>query len=355
MPDDVRHGAGDTAQRQWMLALLAVIATIAVLASLYLTSTIFAPVACAFFIIALAWPLQAALQARMPQLLALAIVVSAIVVVFLVFASIVAWGFGRVGRYLIVDAARFQAIYEQITLWLEGHGIAVAGIWAEHFNVRWLIRAVQEVTGRVNTTVAFWLVVLVYVILGLLEVGPIARKIRALTSPNTARVLIDGSALTAEKFRRYMVIRTIMSVATGAFVWGLARLSGLDLAEEWGVIAFVLNYIPFIGPFIATVFPALFALAQFASWQTALVVFLGLNAIQFVIGSYIEPRVSGSALAISPFIVLFAVFFWAYFWGLFGAFIGVPIAIAILTYCSQHPSSRWIAELFGDPDKEPAA
>jgi predicted PurR-regulated permease PerM len=355
MSNDTSSPCAGSTERRWIIALVGILATIAACFALSIASTVFAPVACAFFIIALAWPAQAALQKRMPQLLALAIVVGIVVVVFLAFASIIAWGFGRIGRYVIVEAAQFQAIYEQATTWLESHGIVVAGIWAEHFNVRWMIRATQEVTGRVNTTVAFWLVVLVYVILGLLEVGPIARKIRSLTSPATVRILIDGSAITAEKFRRYMVIRTIMSFATGALVWVLAAAYGLPLAKEWGVIAFVLNYIPFIGPFIATVFPTLFALAQFASLQTALVVFAGLNVIQFVIGSYIEPRVSGKALSISPFVVLFAVFFWTYLWGLFGAFIGVPIAIALLTYCAQHPSSRWIADLFGDPDKEPAA
>lgn len=120
-----------------------------------------------------------------------------------------------------------------------------------------------------------------------------------------------------------------MSAATGALVWALARLSGLQFALEWGTIAFALNHIPFIGPFIATVFPTLFALAQFASWQAALAVFASLNVIQFVIGGYIEPRLAGSSLAISPFVVLFAVFFWTFLWGLFGAFIGVPIAIAV--------------------------
>ena len=54
-------------------------------------------------------------------------------------------------------------------------------------------------------------------------------------------------------------------------------------------------------------------------------------------------------LSISPSIVLFAVFFWTFLWGLFGAFIGVPIALAILTFCDQHPSSRWLADLLGRP------
>jgi predicted PurR-regulated permease PerM len=144
-----------------------------------------------------------------------------------------------------------------------------------------------------------------------------------------------------------MLIRTLMSIATGALVWVLAALAGLQFAAEWGVIAFVLNYIPFIGPFFATLFPTVFAVAQFASWQAGLAIFACLNVIQFVLGSYLEPRIAGNALAISPFIVLFAVFFWALLWGLFGAFLGVPITIVLLTFCSQHPASRWLAHLFG--------
>ena len=336
------------------LTFLGLIAAIAIFAALYLATSIFAPVACALFIIAIVWPLQERLQSFLPQLLALAIVICVTVIVFFVFASVVGWGFGRIGRSLIFEAPRFQVLYDRAATWLEGHGIIVTGVWSEHFNVRWMIGMLQNITGRLNTTISFWLVVLVYVILGLLEVETIARKIRALLSSDTARFLIDSSKLTAAKFRRYMLIRTIMSVATGFMVWALAAVSGLQFATEWGVIAFTLNYIPFNGPFIATVFPTLYALAQFESLQAALLGFACLNVIQFVFGSYIEPRVSGSALAVSPFIVLFSVFFWTYMWGFFGAFIGVPITIAALTFCSQHPSTRWVAELLGAPDKEPA-
>ena len=102
-----------------------------------------------------------------------------------------------------------------------------------------------------------------------------------------------------------------------------------------------------VGPFLATVFPTLLAMTQFHSWQAVLGVFLCLNVIQFVIGSYVEPRVSGNVLTISPLVVVFATFLWTYLWGLFGTFIGVPITLAILTFCDQHPSSRWLADLFG--------
>jgi AI-2 transport protein TqsA len=72
------------------------------------------------------------------------------------------------------------------------------------------------------------------------------------------------------------------------------------------------------------------------------VVFIGLNVLQFVVGSYIE-RVTGAVISISPFVVLFAVFFWAMLWGIAGAFIGVPILIALASICARNPATRAIA------------
>jgi predicted PurR-regulated permease PerM len=336
----------------WLRIVVGIIAAIAVFAALQAGKAVFAPIACALFIIAIVWPMQRRLQSRMPKLLALAIVILVVASVLAFFVLLIGWSLGRIARSLAADAAYIQSLYDSARAWFELHGIATAGLWAEQFNVRWILRAVQEVTGRLNTIVVFWLVVVVYVILGLLEVDVMARKADALVNRSIARLLIDGSEASSTKLRRYMLIRTLMSVATGALVWALASATGLKFAVEWGVLAFALNYIPFIGPFAATMFPALFALAQFASWQSALLLFAGLNIIQFVVGSYIEPRVAGRTLSISPFFVLFSVFFWTFLWGLFGAFIGVPIMIAVLTFCAQHSSSRWLADLIGGPSAD---
>jgi predicted PurR-regulated permease PerM len=247
------------------------------------------------------------------------------------------------------DAARYQPLYNNLVTWLDSHGMTVAGLWAEHFNVRWVLAKAQYVTGRINSTLVFWLITLTYVILGLLEVDDIRRKVETLRNREAARVILAGSAASAVKFRKYLFVRTQMSVLTGLFVGLFALITGLQFAAEWGVIAFALNYIPFIGPFIATLFPTLVAMTQFDTWQAVVGVFICLNIIQFVIGCYVEPRLSGSVLSISPFVVLFTIFFWTLLWGLFGTFIGVPIVIAILTFCEQHPASRWLSDLLGRP------
>ena len=325
------------------------VAAVLIAAALAQASSVFAPLALALFIMAIVWPLQHWLQVRIPKLLALGVTILLTVAVCVAFGSLVVWGFGRVVKSIVTDVARYQALYDNAVIWLEAHGVSVAGLWAEHFNVQWLLRASQLVTGRVNTTLTFWLITLLYVVLGLLEVDDARLKIGGLHDREAARVLLQGSALAAAKFRKYLLVRTQMSAITGLLVGVFAWIAGLQFPIEWGVIAFALNYIPFIGPFVATVFPTLLAMAQFNSWQAVLGVFICLNVIQFVVGSYVEPRVSGNVLAISPLVVLFATFLWTYLWGLFGTFIGVPIALAALTFCDQHPSSRWVADLLGKP------
>jgi AI-2 transport protein TqsA len=334
-----------------------IIAAIMICVAASQASAVFAPLALALFIIALVWPLHSwLLQTRMPALLALAITMTVTVAVCVAFASLAVWGFGRVGVSLIADSARYQAIYEKAIEWLDDRGISVAGLWSEHFNVSWLLHWAGQITGRVNTTLSFWLIALLYVILGLMEVDVVRRRAKAFLRPETSRILLQGSAATAVKIRNYMEVRTLMSVATGVLVGAFAWAAGLPFALEWGVIAFALNYIPFIGPFVATLFPTLVAMTQFGSWEAVVAVFVCLNIIQFVVGSYIEPRVSGAMLAMSPTVVLIAVFLWTYLWGLFGAFIGVPIVIAIVTFCAHHPSTRWVADLLGGPlEKESVA
>ena len=179
----------------------------------------------------------------------------------------------------------------------------------------------------------------------MLEVDIVRKNIERLGNPKVRQSLLLAGEDIAAKFQKYMLVRSSMSVLTGVVVWSFALIAGLELATAWGVIAFVLNYIPFIGPLFATVFPTLFALAQFESWKLAIAVFACLNVIQFFIGSYLEPRIAGATLSMSPFLVLFAVFFWSFLWGISGAFMGVPIVIAVLTVCEEHDSSRWLAIL----------
>jgi AI-2 transport protein TqsA len=338
------------AQDQTIRTLLAICAAILVFAALYLARSILAPVVFALFIIAIVWPLQRSLQARIPKLLALVVTLVVILAVIVVFAFLMIWAFSRIGQWLVINSVRFQMLYTQASDWLEQHGISMSNQMADNFNVSWIIRAVRAIGGRLNAFISFMIIAFVFTLLGLLEVDIAKRNIGRIENKAIANSLSQAGSDIAAKLQKYMLVRSVMSILTGAVIWGVVLLAGLELATAWGVIAFVLNYIPFIGPAVATVFPTLFAAAQFGSWEIALVVFVCLNLIQFLIGSYLEPRIAGAALSVSPFLILFAVFFWSFLWGIPGAFIGVPIVIAFLTICDEHKSSKWVARLLSGRD-----
>lgn len=333
----------------------AVSAVVLIIALLYFAQSIFVPFVFSLFVVALVWPIQAALQKRMPQLLALLITLILTIAVIVVVGSSVVWGFGKLGHWLFLNAERFQTIYLSWTEWAEEHGISVVGPLADRFDVRWLVGFTQTIAGRLNSFAGFATLLFIFVMLGLLEVEDFNRRLRSpAIQPFGEKTLLANREI-ARKLRRFMMVRSVASVLTGFVVWSFAAIAGLELAAAWGAIAFALNYIPFLGPLIATVFPTLFAIAQFESWQMAVVVFICLNLIQFVIGSYLEPLLTGASLAISPFAVIFAVFFWAFVWGLAGAFIGVPILIVLIVYCAQVPSLSWIAILLSKETADKAS
>lgn len=249
-----------------------------------------------------------------------------------------------------MNADRLQAAYSAVVDWLEQHGIAIAGPIGDWFDVTRLLSVLQSTAGRLNSFGGFTLLVLIFVMLGLLEVEDFAGRLGLPAAQPHGQIILAASRIIAMKFRRFMLVRTFASILTGLLVWLLSIGAGLELAAAWGVIAFAFNYIPFLGPLVATTLPTLFAIAQFDSWQPALLIFASLNLIQFVIGSYLEPRLAGASLAISPFAVIFSVFFWSFMWGLAGAFIGVPILITFIVFCSMVASTTWIATILSDSE-----
>jgi AI-2 transport protein TqsA len=327
--------------------------SVVVLAALYFSRAIIAPVTFALFTVAVAWPLQSALQKRITKVLAVVVTIVVTIAILAILVFLVVWGFGLVVQWLINNTDRLQTLYSQATEWLEGHGISIATLVADNYSPGWIIGAVREIGGRGYGLVSFFVIAFAFIVLGLLEVDIARKNIERLNSASLRRSLLVGTEKIAEKFQKYMVVRSTMSLLTGVVVWSFALVAGIELATAWGVTAFVLNYIPFLGPLIATVFPTLFVLVQSGSWEACFVVFGGLNFIQFFIGSYLEPRIAGAALSMSPFIVLLAVFFWSFLWGIAGAFIGLPIMIAILTICEQHKSTEWIALLLSGHGRKP--
>jgi predicted PurR-regulated permease PerM len=173
------------------------LAAVAVSVAAYQADAVLAPLTLGLFIIALVWPLQDLLKRRAPALVALAITLTVTIVVILAFASLVVWAFTRVGHSLVADSARYQAIYDAAAAWLDSRGVSIAGVWAENVSVSRMLGWAHQITARVNTTLSFWLIALLYVVLGLMEVDDLRRKVEAIAEPGAAEALLSATSDTA--------------------------------------------------------------------------------------------------------------------------------------------------------------
>ncbi len=320
-------------------------------AALYFARVVFEPVAFALFGMALVSPLQKAAEARMPKPIALVLTISLALIGISALAFAIVWSIGDIVHWVLANAARFQSLYMRAIEWFENHDILVAEAFGQ-FDIRTFLAIFQEIAISTNYFIGFCLVIFLFLMFGLTELGDFKIRLDQLETRIGWNIPQAADEIAA-KIRKYMLIRTLASVLTGFMVFIFTFSMGLDLAIAWGIISFVLNYIPYVGPLVAVILPVIFAAVQFASWQVAVIIFGGLYVIEFLIGNYLEPMFAGKALAISPFVMLFAFFFWDFLWGMPGAFIGLPVTIALFTLCEQHPSGRWIAALLSTSNASP--
>jgi AI-2 transport protein TqsA len=147
------------------------------------------------------------------------------------------------------------------------------------------------------------------------------------------------------KIRRYIGTKVVISAVVGVLVWASLSLIGLELAGVFGVLSFLLNFIPSIGPIIVTLLPIPIAVAQFQSgWPVILAVLLP-GVIHNVLGNIVEPKLMGEGLDLHPVTVLLALSFWGLVWGIVGMFLAAPITAAIRIVLLQFDTLRPIGNL----------
>ena len=159
---------------------------------------------------------------------------------------------------------------------------------------------------------------------------------------------IDIINRISRSINTYFTVKTGISLLTGLLSYIVLLIIGVDFAALWAFLIFLFNYIPYVGSLVATLLPAIFAVFQFASFAFFFWVFLAIEAIQILAGNYIEPRIMGKSLNLSPLVVILSLSFWGTIWGVPGMILSVPI-ISVLTIVMSHfESTKWIAILFSE-------
>jgi predicted PurR-regulated permease PerM len=153
--------------------------------------------------------------------------------------------------------------------------------------------------------------------------------------------------------RKYIVVKTQMSLLTGALSYIILILFKVDFATWWAFLIFLLNYIPYIGSFFATLFPSLFASFQYQSFWMLLWVFASIQVVQIAVGNILEPKIMGRTLNLSPLGVLLALTFWGIIWGILGMLLSVPITSVLVIVCSRFEQTRFIAIILSETGQLP--
>ena len=138
-------------------------------------------------------------------------------------------------------------------------------------------------------------------------------------------------------------------MVTGVLCGAWVAICGVDFPILWGLLAFFLNYIPTLGMFIATVPPVVVALIQLGP-GSALLVLAGYLVLNFTLGNFVEPRVMGRALGLSPLVVILSMVFWGLLWGPVGALLAVPLTMVFKILLASTEDLRWAAVLLGSKE-----
>lgn len=181
----------------------------------------------------------------------------------------------------------------------------------------------------------------------MLEANRYPAKLRgALASSPGALIQFDRFA---EAMRSYVVINSVFGLIAAALNTVLLLALGVDFAILWGVVSFLLSFVPNIGFAIALVPPALLALVQFG-FARAIGVVAGYAVINFLVDNIVKPRFVGASLDLNALVVVISLLFWGWLLGPIGALTAIPLSIAAKFLLESFDESRWIAQLMSDGD-----
>ncbi|MDE2923245.1 MAG: AI-2E family transporter [Acidobacteriota bacterium] len=347
--DDQRRDIGTP-----MRLLLVAACVVVLVAGLRAASSIMIPFLVAVFIAAISLPVLTWLQQRLPMIVA---VLGTILMDLLVLA-LVGYLVGSTANQVAGEMGEIQSTLtewiEDGGEWLEARGVPVASGLAgddslplalfSRFEPGFLVDFVNRTLRATTAALSSFLVISLIVIFTLFEAATFGPKVRAAFGSAGAEARF---ARAMHDIQHYMGIKTVISLATGLLIGIWVGVLGVEFAVFWGLVAFVLNFIPNLGSIIAAVPTTLLAMVQIGVGR-ALLVALGYLVVNMVIGNFIEPPLLGRRLGLSALVVVLSLVFWGWVWGPVGMLLSVPLTMVVKILLENTEEFRWVAVLLGD-------
>lgn len=212
-----------------------------------------------------------------------------------------------------------------------------------------LPKLVLSMLGGFTSLGATFFLTIVYAGFLMAERETFDRKISA-AFPESGRAdaILTVISRINEQIRSYITMKTLINIVLGLISYCILWLMGIDFAPFWALMIGLLNYIPYVGSYLAVAFPVLLSLAQYGDLTKTAVLAILLAAVQMFIGNILEPRMIGRHLNLSPFVVLVSLSVWTSLWGLPGAILAVPLTSILVIIAASFDATRPAAILLSD-------
>lgn len=288
-----------------------------------------------------------------PKIVSVVLIISVILFVGALLVNFLGGSVAAFTSTLPYYQTSLVAELRRLVSWLNAHGIDVTEqMFREYLDPAMAMQMVARTLTGLSGVLTNAVLILLTVIFILMEAALFPVKIRnALQDPEKS--LYNFSRFT-KSVNRYLALKTLFSVITGLLIWVWLSILGLDFAPLWGLLAFLLNYVPNIGSIIAAIPPVLLALAQLGLWP-AVICALGYLGVNMTIGNFIEPRIMGTGLGLSTLVVFLSLVFWGWVLGPVGMLLSVPLTMIFKIAMESNPQTRWLAVMLGNEITPPPA
>jgi len=282
---------------------------------------------------------------RIPSIVAVLIVVAGMITILLSIGALVGSSLNNFYNGLPFYQTRIQAQLLELKALLASKGIAVTDtILLEYVNPAAVMRLTAGLLAGLSSVLSNIVLILLTVTFMLLEASSLPVKLRAaLGNPLAA---FPQFTRFVDDIKRYIVIKTLMSLTTGILIGIWLSILGVDFPVLWGFLAFLLNFIPNFGSIIAAVPAVILALIQLGIGRAALAA-AGYLAVNFMLDNLVEPRLMGRRLGLSALVVFLSLIFWGSLLGLIGMVLSIPLTMILKLACESNESTRWLAVLLG--------
>ncbi len=327
--------------------LLGLAAIVIIVAGLRAASSLFVPFLLAGFISLLCTPALFWMRDRgLPTPIALIVVLLGLLGIGAVFGGLMSTSINEFTQALPSYQTRFGSVVESLTATLSDFGIdfGTGGDEANPFDPQAALGIAGNLAGNLGSLLNNAFLLFLTVCFILLEASSFPRKVKEAFGDSPiieSRMTEIGSSI-----RRYLGIKTLTSMATGFIAYGALIVLGVKFAPLWALIAFLLNFVPAVGSVIAAVPAVALALVDNGP-QTALLVTMLYIGINISIGSFLEPRVMGDGMGLSPLIVVVSLVFWGWVLGPVGMVLAVPLTVILRIVLDTQPETQWVAVLLG--------